>query len=150
MSGNTLPSTSMMVRRMGPYVVYVHTQEGPSDDEWDDALEIYKDTTEPEATRTLIFTAGGAPSAAQRARLNVALGPNKTPVAVLTASTMARAAGQPIRWFNPQFRMFEQDDLDGALDHLGIPEADRAAVRNTLLELRAELGILPRRAVGQR
>jgi hypothetical protein len=150
MSGNTLRSRSMVMRRMGPYVVYVHTQEAPSDDEWDEALEVYKDTKEPEATRTLIFSEGGAPCAAQRARMNVAIGPHKTPIAVLTASTVARAAAQPIRWFNPHFGTFDPDDVDGAFDHLGVPEAARSNLRNAVLEMRAELGILPQRAVAQR
>ncbi len=146
MSGQSLRTKSMIVRAIGAYVLFAHTQDAPLDDEWDDGLEFFKTAPDPAATRTLVYTAGGAPSAAQRARLKVALGSRKLPMAVLTPSALARAAGAAISWFNPQFRVFGADDVDLALDHLGVSGNDRDLLRQTLREMRAELSLLTRRA----
>jgi hypothetical protein len=119
--------------------LFVHSEKPPTDTDWEQVLSLYRNAPDRVATRSLICTLGGAPSAKQRAALNALLADSKPLMAVLTRSTLARAAGVAISWFNPRFKIFDLDDLSGALTHLGISARQREQVVRTLDTLRAEL-----------
>ena len=135
----TIRSRTMLSRETGECLVYVHTIESPSDSEWDAALELLRARNDMGSVRVLVYTAGGAPNAAQRARLNHVLEKTKPPISVLTASTFARAAGTAISWFNPMFKIFGPDDFDPALDHLGLRGVERLRAREALLDMKRDL-----------
>ena len=79
---------------------------------------------------------GAAPSVKQRSALNEHLKGHPVRVAVLTGSSIARAAGIAISWLNPLLKMFAPDDLAAALLHLQRDPAELGefAARLTALE----------------
>lgn len=128
-------------RAVGNFVVFVHTKSSPTDAEWDQILGLFRNLPEIRKVRVLVYTQGGAPDPKQRAKLSQLLSMIKPPVAVLTPSPLARAAGVAISWFLPSLRVFDADGLDAALDHLDAPEAERIGLKSALVELRRELGV---------
>lgn len=130
---------SLAMRAVGNYVVFVHGTLAPSQAEWNLVLDLYRNHPNLGAARTLVYTEGAAPSAAQRAELAAALGKVKMPCAVMTSSTISRAAGTALGWLNPGIRVFAATDYDGAFDHLGATGNDRRTLRDTVEELRREL-----------
>jgi hypothetical protein len=141
----TVRGKSMVATRHGSLVIYVHTAEAPNDDEWDRALRFFE--SKDPGLRALVYTEGAAPNAAQRARLNAALGGNKVAIAVLTPSVVARAAGTAIGWFNPNLRVFGPTDFDLALKHIRATPQEGAELRALIEKLKDELG-LPRSVAG--
>jgi hypothetical protein len=130
---------SMRVQAQGRLLVFVHTKQDPGDEEWAQALGLWKEQLVVPELCGLIYTAGGAPNAAQRARLNELLAGRPIRIAVLTGSQMARTVGVAIRWFNPNFRMFEPNDFDGAMQHLAVKEHEAGVLREMVRQLRREL-----------
>ncbi len=141
----TTVSTSMAAKAVGNYCVFVHTDASPTDEQWNQALQFYRDVADLGALRTLVFTEGAAPNAAQRARLKAVTRGAKMPIAVLTSSAIARGAGVAIGWFNPLFRVFAPDEIDRALDHLDAVGLDRELLKLTLEELKGLLKDAQRR-----
>jgi hypothetical protein len=130
---------SFAVRASGSYVVFVHGTLPPPQSEWNVVLDIFRNHPNLAAVRTLVFTEGAAPSAVQRADLNHVLGKIRMPTAVMTSSTISRAAGTALSWLNPGFKVFAATDFDGAFDHLGASANDRRMLRDLVDELRREL-----------
>ena len=128
-----------MARTVRDVVIYVHGAVAPSDTEWEAVLDVYRQAAFPSRLRTLVYTEGGAPNPKQRARLSAEAFAGKAPIAVLTTSALARAAGIALGWFNPRIRIYGPGQIDRALDHLLVPTEDRGAVREALGELRQQL-----------
>ena len=137
---------SYVARKVGYIIVYVHADVPPTDAEWEAGISFFKESSDPSRLSAIVYTEGGAPNAAQRARLNAVLGSNKVRIGVLTASAAARAAGVAVRWFNPELSIFGPEDVDAALDHIRAPTDQRSEVKRTLTELKSELSIQPREA----
>lgn len=131
---------SFLATRVRDVLIYVHTAAPPDDEEWDEVLKFYETTRPERKVCTLVYTEGGAPNAAQRARLNASLGPGVR-IAVLTSSAIARAAGTAVTWFRPHVRVFGPKDLQGAMDHLELPPDNRQEIGDALQELKRSLGI---------
>jgi hypothetical protein len=129
----------MHVRVSGRFIVFVHGIENPSDEDWNGAMRLLGGLLEHPNPGCLVFTLGAAPNAAQRARLKQVTGDRTLRIALLTPSSTARTVGVAIRWFNPEFRAFEPNALDAALDHLGASADERRRVRQLLGELKGEL-----------
>lgn len=127
------------MRAVGNYVVFVHGTLPPPQSEWSMVLDLYRNHPNLTAVRTLVYTEGAAPTAAQRADLSSVLGKVKMPTAVMTSSTISRAAGTALGWLNPGFRVFAATDFEGAFDHLGATGNDRRALRDTVDDLRRAL-----------
>lgn len=140
----TVRSHSMIATRTGAVIVYVHTADAPSDVEWDQAMRFFE-APDLRHLRVLVYTDGAAPNVSQRARLNGLLGSNKLPMAVLTPSVLARAAGTAISWFNPNLRVYGPDDYEAAFKQLNASADERTALRTLVERFKAELGV--RRAV---
>lgn len=123
-------------------MVIVHNEHPPSDAEWTANLREYEKTGSGRRVRVLVYTAGGAPNARQRQALNRVLGSavEKPRIAVMTSSSLARAAATAVSWFNPTFKMFSQDEIELALDHLDCSSAERTRARRILDELKSKLG----------
>lgn len=129
-------TASVKVRIAGPCLVFVHGPVAPTDAEWDRAMDLWA-RIGTARVRALVFTEGGAPNAAQRAKLAKISGDRKPPISVLTESALARAAGTAISWFNAELRVFPPTDVERALDHLSLSGTDREKALATLTELRA-------------
>ncbi len=135
-------SKSFTSREVRGVVVFVHGTQAPTDDEWDEVLQFYRGKPETASFRSLVYTAGGAPNATQRARLRE-LGQRRARIAVLTASAVARAAGVAVAWFNPLIKIYGLKDTQKALDHLDVPPAHRQELLRVITELQGSLGIAP-------
>jgi len=129
-----------LLRVSGNFVICVHGSLAPSQAEWNQVLELYRRHPNISQLKTLVWTDGGAPNAAQRSELTAALAGGKSmPIAVITASVLARAAGTALTWLNPGFRLFGPNDFDRALDHLGAGGVERRALRELVEGMRREL-----------
>jgi hypothetical protein len=132
---------SYAARKVGNTVVYVHADLPPTDAEWEAGIAVFKDAPDPSRLSAIVYTEGGAPNAAQRARLNAVLGAAKVRIGVLTSSAAARAAGVAVRWFNPELSIFGPEDVEAALDHIRVPAEQRNDVKRALTELKSELSL---------
>jgi hypothetical protein len=135
----TVQGKAFVWRQQGRFNVAAHTTEAPPDDQWDALLDFYRGQR---TLRILVYTESGAPTAAQRVRLNAVLKGREALVAVLTSSALARAAGAALRWFRPEIRIFDPSDIDAALDYLGATGSERGELARTLDELKGKLGLL--------
>ena len=137
--GKSLHLTTCAVEMVGDFVVVAQATESPGDEEW--RRNIALQTSIPaERVRVLVWTDGGAPNAKQRAALAAALKGTQPLSAVVTPpSSIARAVGTAIRWFNPQLGVFSHEDIEAALNHLGVQGLDRQRLVDTVYRLRAEL-----------
>lgn len=131
---------ALLAQRSGNFIVVTHGSLAPSNAEWNALLDIYRAHPSLASARTLVFTDGGAPNAAQRADLRAALGSINMPIAVITESIIARAAGTALSWLNPALRMFSPRDLDKGLAHIGVTTVDRRTLCGIADELRRQLG----------
>ena len=127
------------MRPSGNFIVFVHGSLAPSADEWQKLIGLFRTHPNLSLLRTLVFTEGGAPNAAQRADLAAVIGSVKMPVSVITDSIIARGAGTALSWLNPALRLFAPKDFDDALDHLGATGHERRTLRTIVDELRREL-----------
>lgn len=127
---------SFASRTVGNYMVFVHGTLAPSPSEWSSVIDSLRAHSSLSALKILVFTEGGAPNAAQRADLTAVLANKKLPIAVLTTSVIARAAGTALTWLNPGFRVFGPSDFDKALDYLGASGAERRSLRDAVEELK--------------
>ena len=123
-------------RNYGRFNVAAHGDAPPPDDEWDTVLDHYRNQS---SVRVLVHTENGAPTAAQRVRLNSVLKGRDMAVAVLTASPLARAAGMALRWFRPEIRLFAPTELEAALDYLGASGGERVELARTLEDLKGRI-----------
>ncbi|NUP06879.1 MAG: hypothetical protein HOW73_12575 [Polyangiaceae bacterium] len=127
---------SAVAEVFGKNVVFVHGTDDPTDAEWEELMGIYRAVGDMASARCLVYTDGGRPNAGQRARLNQVMNGQQPLIAVLTPSALARAAGKAIAFFNPRFRMFDPEQIDAALKHLGASSLESVQFKNLVRELR--------------
>jgi hypothetical protein len=113
-------------------VLVLHTAENPSLLEWAEyeaELRRLKHLGGGDSASilNLVVSDGGAPNTTQRSAFqNDIFGGKAAQVALLTNSLsnpVKRGIAKAITWLNPGFRIFEPDDLPGALDYLESSEA---------------------------
>jgi hypothetical protein len=114
----------------------------PDDADWAQLVEAMK---KDRHQRTLVVTAGGGPSAAQRKAILDASGGKGLPAAILTDSVVVRGIATAISWFVPDVRAYPPGDLQSALDHLKITTPQRA-VQRVIDELKHEMAAANGRA----
>lgn len=123
----------------GGLMMLVHTNRPPSDAEWDLYFREFV-KHDPARIRSIAFTDGGAPSGAQRKQINDMLNGRTTRGAVVTASPFVRGVVTALSWFNAQMKAFAADEVDAALEHLGVRDDEMALVRREIQLLRRRLG----------
>jgi hypothetical protein len=109
--------------------------------EWERVLSFYDEPEVARDPRTLVYTQGAAPNAAQRARLNEKLGKRRVRIAVLTPSALARAAGTAVHWFRPEVRIFRPSETDAAIKHLEVTPDVAFELSSALREMKHEMGV---------
>lgn len=128
---------SMATRSIGSMVVLRENKETPSDREWDDFLGILvKNHQALDTLKILVLTEGGGPNAAQRKRLEVALGGKSVRVAIVTDSPKARFIASAITFLNKEHRGFSTSEIDQAYRHLGMTLDEQRAATQALAELK--------------
>jgi len=121
------------------YAVFVHADRPPTNAEWSRVVAEYQRVPDLRAFRVLVYTTGGAPTAAQRAELVGALGRAKPRIAILTQSVIARIAAKAVSLFVSELRVFDAHQVDAALDYLELVGPERAGARTTLESLRRDV-----------
>lgn len=129
------------------FVVVVHNDQTPSDDDWRAWVEWnHKNVVEKGLIgRYLIVSEGGAPTAAQRKMLHETMAPplKKDPAwiktAVVTPSTFVRGVMTAMSWLDPIFRAFSPQDIASAYKYLGIPPDYHPGIERMIASLRAEI-----------
>ncbi len=109
--------------------LWLHTATDPSGQEWTAACAECKKLVErlkgdTSRVRSLVFSDGGAPSAAQRVQLFRDIFNGKLQIAVVTNSLtnpIKRGIATALFWINPAFRVFEPRDINAALAHIDLP-----------------------------
>jgi hypothetical protein len=136
------PMANIAYGRVEGVAVMVAGKLNPSDVEWDRYIDFLEAMRTPgPSARTLAVTEGGAPSSAQRVRLERRIGEHRrgSKLAVVTGSTFARGVLNAWALVRPGYRAFAPADLDEALRFLDIPMAIEPGVRALVRQLRAAL-----------
>lgn len=132
----------MGFRVVGDLFVLVHRSDSPDDRTWNAYLaELETRRTRFPFIRTLVYTLGGAPSAAQRARMNSTLAGRKTPAAVLSHSGFVRGVVTALAWFNPGIRAFAPERASDALRYLELAPKEDEVVFAAIDALCRELAV---------
>jgi hypothetical protein len=121
------------------YSVLVHSDRAPTAAEWNQIVQLYRTSPALRAAPILVYTDGGAPDALQRAELLKVIGPVRPRVAILTRSVIARAAAKAISLLATDLRVFNVDQVDAALHHLGLSESEKLGAARILNNLKQEL-----------
>jgi hypothetical protein len=133
---------NVAVRRVGSVVLLVQNENAPTDQEWDEFLQIL--TAGPgdaaKKMKILVQTPGGSPTPAQRKRLAAAFG-GESPfkVAVISDSTKVRFVHVTITLFYDYLALFSTKEIEKAFDHLQLTGAERSAASVALGELQGQL-----------
>lgn len=127
---------NMRHQQLGDTLLMVHSAEAPSEQEWDAMLaQLQKQFP----ARVLVFTDGGGPTTLQRGRLNDALVGKPVKAAIVTSSQIVRGIVTALAWFNPGIKAFSPVRAPAALDYLGVPVEQRAALMRQVPRLAKEL-----------
>jgi Ni,Fe-hydrogenase III small subunit len=134
---------TMVFERSALGLVMVVGNDAPSDGEWDAYVaDIAQAVSEKLPPRSLVYTAGGAPTPAQRMRLEkVTQAAPGAKVAILVGSTFARGVVNAFALFDPGYRAFAPKDVHAAMDYLGASPTQARDADVTLMRLRMQLGV---------
>ena len=130
---------TMAFEKIGDIYVLVHGTSAPSDEEWDAYLDSIRQV-DISRMRSLAFTEGGAPSSAQRVRLQEIMGSRTSLAAVVSQNAWVRAVGKALSWANPSLKVFSLDELGAACRHLKLSEGESGAMERKLARLREVMG----------
>jgi hypothetical protein len=119
----------------------VHSEQAPSDDEWEAAMSLLAEHRRPDGELVAMFvvTAGGAPTVAQRRRGNqITMGRNCVR-AVCTDSKATLVIVRGLSWFAPGLQSFSPKALFEGLSYVGVPVEEIPTVWASVNELNARL-----------
>lgn len=134
--GPTRLGPSIAISALPSVFVVVHNQRDPTDGEWTDFVRL---STMPERANrpTLVYSAGGRPTALQRKQLADAIPKRRVPpTVVLTENRLVQTVVRLMTWFNPDIRAFPIEDLDGALKYMGVAAHEAPLIREEIRALR--------------
>jgi hypothetical protein len=130
-------------QRVGQFVVGVHTSIHPTQEEWEQLLDLARVPPE-QHTGSLIYTEGGSPSALQRKQLRDAMVQAKIASqlsAVLTDSIIARTAITALNLFlGNRVRAFPSTAIDEGLTYIQAPLDVWPQIKQVLDELKLKVG----------
>jgi hypothetical protein len=131
-------STNMLWGEKCDVAMAVHTEQAPSDGEWDGWIELCAKRT-PNRLGFLIFSDGGGPSGVQRSKLSRIPELKMIPSAVVTSSAIGRGIVTAVAWLGTKVRAFAPLHVRDALDFLRVPEERRYEVLREVASLRMRL-----------
>ena len=107
--------------------LWLHTAIDPPKDEWDRGLDTLIAATRAVRTakmRHLVITDGGAPNAAQRARMHNELARSEplrlAVVTTVLSNPIKRGVATALSWANPQIGFFQPPQIEQALQHVDL------------------------------
>lgn len=128
---------NLVLRFVGRTLVMVQNSKPPTDAEWGEFLKcVVKD---PSGLRLFVMTDGGAPSADQRKRLQVALGGALPLVAAVSDNMKVRFVAATIALFHSTHGSFTKSEMQKAFAHLKLETHERREVEQAIKELSASL-----------
>ncbi len=125
---------------VGNVIISVYNEHSPTDEEHRELVAVLK-SLDHERMRSLVFTKGGAPSAAQRRELNDALGGKQFLTAVVSDARIVKGVVTAMSWFNSAIKAFSMQELDAALEYLDVPRFQFDQVRREARRLYLQLGV---------
>jgi hypothetical protein len=130
---------------MGSLHIIVVGEQDPAPADWHAYVEAIQAEAKRGASsrqmRTLVFSDGGGPNAAQRQVTSELREGQSTPQAIVTCSGLTRAVITALRLWNPHCRAFAPRDLVTALEFLGVPGIKLQQVLRLAGEIQLGLGI---------
>lgn len=125
----------------GTVLCMVHTEHAPSDDEWDAGMVLLDKHRKPdgELVSMLVFTAGGAPTVAQRRRGNQITMGRVCVRAICTDSRATLVIVRGLSWFAPGLKSFSTGELGEAVRYVGVGVDEIAPVWPKIAALNAGL-----------
>jgi hypothetical protein len=127
----------MATRRVGAVLLVLHGAEQPTDDEWDECMDILRPFVS--IAKTLVVTAGGGPTPAQRGRLSKVIGKCPMWIAIVTDSVRVYFIVSTLALFMRRIRSFGSAKLGDAFAHLDLASTEIALLKTNLEEMRVEL-----------
>jgi hypothetical protein len=128
---------------VGNLMIVAQNAKPPTDEEWDyyiDGLRGLEREKRLHLLQSVVFTEGGAPSSAQRGRLNDFLNGRAIRGAVVSPSGLVRGVVTALNWFNPKLKAFKPEQVDEAFRYVGLKESDLPVVWSEFEKLRRKLG----------
>jgi hypothetical protein len=130
--------TNMLWGEKCDVAIAVHTEQAPSDIEWDGWIELCAKRA-PNRFGFLVFSDGGGPSSIQRSKLSRIPELKTIPSAVVTSSAVGRGIVTAVSWLGTKVRAFAPANVQGALEYLRVPEELRLGVLREVASLRMRL-----------
>jgi hypothetical protein len=131
----------MLTRRVDSLLLLQQTDRDPSDEEWNECLELLDSGIDTyHRVNVLVRTEGGKPTFSQRQRLGRITRKGDVCVAVVSEITKVRFAVSVVALMEMKIRTFLTAELPAAYDHLGLREGERATADANLVEMAAILG----------
>lgn len=132
-------SRTLAFQRVANCILLVHVDKEPADSEWDQYVQWFGPNID---TRVLVYSKGGAPTAAQRDKLKRVVDKHgkRVVTAVMTDSQIARGVMTALKWFLKDMSAFPTKDLEGALKFLEIPEGLKGQFSKSISTLMSEMG----------
>ena len=118
--------TSLRANRLLVFV-WLHTENDPTDHEWDAAFEAIKVKLKKEATslsevRSLVISDGGAPGGVQRARIGREFPAKSSVITTVLSNPVKRGIATALSWVNPRFFFGSPNEATRALAHLDLDD----------------------------
>lgn len=136
---------SLAYKIVGNIHLVLHGASTPTDAEWNDYTDAVSGELQrglkPAEMRTLVFSEGEGPSAAQRKRVNDILTGRATPVAIVSSSVMMRGIVTALQWFNPLMKVFAPDQVGDAFRFLKIQDRQHENIWKEAQKLQSALGV---------
>lgn len=127
----------MATRRVGSLLLLYQGPDTPADSEWDECLSLLRPIVA--SGRVLVITHGGAPNAAQRARLSELTKKHPIVAAVMSDNIPVRFVVSCVALFMSRIRSFASRDTEGAYRHLALDAGEREMVQSHLAEMRTQV-----------
>jgi hypothetical protein len=119
----------------------VHTANPPSENEWAEYMAAVKAVEKDLGKlRTIVFTDGGGPNSAQRKAISDFLKGRKTPVCLVSSSSIVRGITTALSWFNPLVNSVAPEKVSEAFRYLGIQSTEQDRAWNEIVKLKTTLG----------
>ncbi len=128
---------NMVTRRFGPLLILRENKETPTDEEWDECLDLL--ARDVDDVRVLVITDGGGPSPAQRKRLEQTLAGKPVKVAVVSESVKVRFIVSTVALLTANIKSFTLVEYTQALQHLDLDLDLRRIAQQQIREMTAAL-----------
>jgi hypothetical protein len=133
-----MKSPTMLWKQVDRWVVVVHGDAPPSDEDWDGYVSFLMEAIV--GRRGLVITEGAGPNGRQRERLVALPQVTASPFAVVTSSAVARGIVTALSWLGQSVKAFSPAKIDDALHHLEVPPDLRPWMLKQIASMRSELG----------